>query len=299
MNNAILFNFDINVSNVRRINNNYYFKHIDNNYGIFLYDRNVEDSIFLYYLNNELLVNGLNGYKIITTKVGSVVFNYDNKNYVLMQFPTIQNRKITYQDIIEFSFDIDDSKYKKIDKSDWSISWSNKIDFIIYQFSQMQTKYKKIDTYIDYFIGIFENAISYFNNNVTFIQKKVVCHKRVDVNMNLYDFLNPLNFVIDYKERDIGEYLKSYVVTKNFTLSSFDKILNGLSKENIILLISRILFPSYFFDVYEKIIIDKVKEEEIINITKKSQNVINLLKYIFNKYSSYNIPYIEWIKKSD
>ena len=66
---------------------------------------------------------------------------------------------------------------------------------------------------------MWENAISYFNNNVTFNSKKYICHKRVSVNMSLYDFLNPLNFVVDYKERDIGEYLKSYVTSKNFSLN--------------------------------------------------------------------------------
>ena len=298
MNNAILFYFDINISNVRKINNNYYLKYMNDNYGIYLYNRDIEDSMFLYYLNVELLNEGLKGYQIVLNKFGSALFNYEDKNYILMKFPNIENRPITYKDIMNFDFQIDNNRYKKLDKSNWSTSWSNKIDFTIYQFSQMEKKYKVISECMDYFIGIWENAISYFNNNIS-NHKKVVCHKRVDINMNLFDFLNPLNFVIDYKERDIGEYLKSYVINKNFSLNSFDKLFSSFSREGVIILIDRILFPSYFFDIYERVVVDKENESEIISVINRSKNVLKLLKYMFNKFSVYNIPYIEWIKKSD
>jgi hypothetical protein len=213
-----------------------------------------------------------------------------------MKFPNINNRIITYDDIKSFNIEIDSNKYKKIDKSNWSNSWSNKIDFIEYQFNQMNNKYKTIDTYIDYYIGLWENAISYFNTNPV-MKNKYICHKRVRVDMDLYEYLNPLTFIVDYKERDIGEYLKSFVMTKSFSLNSLNKYLDNLNKESIILIISRLLFPSYFFDLYESIIIDKTDENEIIKIISKNSNIIKTLKYIFNRFSYMNISYIDWIKK--
>jgi hypothetical protein len=213
-----------------------------------------------------------------------------------MRFPDILNRYITYEDIINFSVVVN-NKYKKLDKSNWGESWSNKIDFIEYQFNQLKHKYPIIDDYIDYYIGIWENAISYFNYNANTNIKKYICHKRIPFDMDLYEFLNPLNFVVDFKERDIGEYLKSFVINNNFSYSILDKYFNNLSRDSVILIISRFLFPSYFFDIYEDIIIDKLDEKKIIEIVNKRNIIEIVLKYIFNTYTDINIPYINWIKK--
>jgi len=295
MNNAILFYFNINVSNIKRINNNYYFNYLNNSYVVYLYNRDLNDSIYLYNLNLELLNRGIPGYDILLTKNREILFLYENEYYILMRYPNINNRIITFDDIKNFNVEVD-NKYKKLDMSNWSNSWSNKIDFIEYQFNQMKNKYPLIDTYIDYYIGMWENAISYFNNN-PILNRKYICHKRVYINMDLYEFLNPLTFVVDYKERDIGEYIKSFVINKNFSFSTIDKYLDNLSKDSIILIISRILFPSYFFDMYESVIIDKLDEKEISYIVSKNSNIINTLKYIFNRFSYMNIAYINWIKK--
>ena len=115
--------------------------------------------------------------------------------------------------------------------------------------------------------------------------------------MDLLEFLNPLNFVIDYKERDIGEYLKSFVINNNYSVDQLKRFLQGFSKNSVILLISRLLFPSYYFDLYEDIVLKERQEEEINIMIEKRSNVNSLLKYIFEMFSNYNIPYIEWIKK--
>ena len=214
-----------------------------------------------------------------------------------MKFPNIKNRVITYEDVISFYFPTPKNKFLNLDKSNWGYNWSGKIDFIEYQFSQVKNKFPILENSIDYFVGIWENAISYFNDNVTFLEEKFVCHKRVDTKMDLLEFLNPLNFVIDYKERDKGEYLKSYVINNNYSSVQLKKLLQGSSKNNIILLISRILFPSYYFDLYEDIVLKEKNEEEIVKMIEKRKNINNLLKYIFENFSNYNIPYIEWIKK--
>ena len=291
MNNAILFFFNINVSDIKKINDNYYFKYLNNNYGIYLYNRDITDIVFLYNLNMELLNRGFRGYTIILTNNNQILFTYEDKYYVLMRFPDILNRYITYEDIINFSVEVN-NKYKKLDKSNWGESWSNKIDFIEYQFNQMKHKYPIIDDYIDYYIGIWENAISYFNYNANTNIKKYICHKRIPFNMDLYEFLNPLNFVVDFKERDIGEYLKSFVINNNFSYSVLDKYFNNLSRDSVILIISRFLFPSYFFDIYEDIIIDKLDEKNVIEIVNKRNIILFVLKYIFNTYTDINIPYI-------
>ena len=296
MNNAILFFYNIHISDLNKINDNYYFNYLNNNYGIYLYDRDLNDINEIYKLNLELYQKGLTAYEIILTKDNNILFNHDNKLYVLMKMPNIKNRIINFSDIISFNY-IVDSKYKKIDKSNWDIIWSNKIDFIDYQFKQLENKYSIISESIDYFTGIWENAITYFNSNKPEKNIKVVSHKRIDTNTDLYSFLNPLNFVIDYKERDASEYIKSYIMNKNFSVNTFDNYLNSLDRDSLILLISRLLFPSYYFDIYEDVILSIKKEKELTLVLDKKDNILLLLKYIFNKYKNYNIPYIEWIIK--
>ena len=297
MNNAILFFYNINIQEIKRINNNYYFTYQQNNYVIYKYNRDILEINEIYELNRELLSKGLIGYEIIPNKTNELIFLYENNYYVLMKIPNIKNKKITYEDILSFNFIQNQNKYKTIDKSNWNQNWSKKIDYIIYQFSQIKNKHKEIDSSIDYFIGIWENAISYYNDTISNKNKKYVAHIRIENDMDLLEYLNPINFVIDYKERDIGEYLKIYVINNNYTENMIDTILKYTNQEGIVLLISRLLFPSYYFDLYENIIEGKTKEEEINVIVKKHYNVLNLIKYIFKKYWDYNIPYINWIKK--
>lgn len=297
MNNAILFFYNINVQEIKKINDNYYFTYLSNNYVIYSYKRDITEAENIYNLNLDMLSKGLIGYEIILTQNREILFIHGGTYYILMKFPNIKNRVITYEDVISFYFPTPKNKFLNLDKSNWGYNWSGKIDFIEYQFSQVKNKFPILENSIDYFVGIWENAISYFNDNVTFLEEKFVCHKRVDTKMDLLEFLNPLNFVIDYKERDKGEYLKSYVINNNYSSVQLKKLLQGSSKNNIILLISRILFPSYYFDLYEDIVLKEKNEEEIIKMIEKRKNINNLLKYIFENFSNYNIPYIEWIKK--
>ena len=297
MNNAILFFYNINVQEIKKINDNYYFTYLSNNYVIYSYKHDITEAESIYNLNLDMLSKGLIGYEIILTQNREILFIHGGTYYILMKFPNIKNRVITYEDVISFYFPTPKNKFLNLDKSNWGYNWSGKIDFIEYQFSQVKNKFPILENSIDYFVGIWENAISYFNDNVTFLEEKFVCHKRVDTKMDLLEFLNPLNFVIDYKERDKGEYLKSYVINNNYSSVQLKKLLQGSSKNNIILLISRILFPSYYFDLYEDIVLKEKNEEEIVKMIEKRKNINNLLKYIFENFSNYNIPYIEWIKK--
>lgn len=296
MNNAILYFFGINALDLEKINNNYYFKYKGNNYVVYLYDRDPNEAVEIYYLNLEMINNGLFGYEIVLTKNSEVLFMFEDRYYSLMKIPNFKNRLITYRDIINFNYK-PNIKIKYLDKSNWNSSWSNKIDFIEYQFNEIRNKYKIIDDSINYFIGIWENGISYFNDNYNYSKEKYVSHKRISTDMDLLSFLNPFNFVLDYKERDIGDYLKSYAYSKNYSLNNIDNFIRIFDIQSIVLIISRLLFPSYYFDLYEDIVLGNISEDNINLILDKKDNVLKIIAYIFKRYEIYNISYIEWIKK--
>ena len=205
-------------------------------------------------------------------------------------------------DIINFNVYTNNEKIiTSLDKSNWGYYWSEKIDYIEYQFSSVMDKHKIVKNSINYYIGLWENAISYYNDNINDSYIKQVSHKRVDTNMDLLSFLNPINLIIDTKERDIGEYFKSYIINENYTMDNINNMLNKISLDDIKAkrLICRILFPSYYFDRYDDIMIGNKTEDILYNIINKNTNILVLLKTIFNKYKNSNIPQIEWIKKED
>ena len=298
MNNAILFFYKLNISELKKINENYYFTYNNENYIVERYKRRLEEVIELYQLNIELTARKIPTYKIILTANNDILFKYKEKFYIMMRIPKIKNRFITYKDIEMFNI-IPSAKYQKIDKTNWSYNWSKKIDYIEYQFNQVKNKYKIINLSIDYYIGMWENAISYYNDhNIT--NNKTITHKRITIDTDLLDFLNPLNLVIDFKERDIGEYLKSYVLNKNYGKAQLTKILEKINKKNsAILLISRILFPSYYFDIYDEIVIGGENESAINEIITKQKNINSLISYMFEYFYKYNITRINWIKKDE
>ena len=189
-------------------------------------------------------------------------------------------------------------KYRIIDKSAWTTFWSKKIDYIEYQFFQIEKKYPIIKESINYYIGIWENAISYYNNNIILDNNfKCVCHKRLSSKTDLLSFLNPLNLVIDYKERDVSEYIKSFIFNEKYTEKNIETFLNKvpINRGNIIRLIARILFPSNYFDLYESIIYENVSEEKIKSLIDNKKNYLFLLKAVFNYFEKYDIPIIDWI----
>lgn len=302
MKNSLIYFYNMYIENISKINNDYYFLYNGNNYIVTLFNRNLNEAIEMLNLNIEMLNSGTNTYEIITCRDNSVTFYYEDNYYILMRMPNFKNRLVTIEDVVAFRFVSNNQKtIQKLDKSSWNKFWENRIDYHEKQFNEVQKKYSVIRESINFYVGMWENAISYYNENVNFIEMKEVVHKRIGSDTDLLAFYNPLNLIIDYKERDISEYLKSYVLNENFTKERLISVLNrlDLSRNKAILLIIRTMFPSNYFDTYEDIIIDNKDEKYLLDIINKRSNHLALLSILFKYYSKYNIPLIEWIIKED
>lgn len=298
MKNSLLYYFNININDLRKIKDNYYFSNGNNNFIVALYNRSLEEISSIYSLNKEMLQYGIPVFEIIPTNTYNILFLFEDNLYLLMKYPNIKNRLINYADILRFNYFPKIQNFDILDKSNWGKSWENKVDYYEKESSEIKEKYSVIKNSINYFIGLAENGISYFNDNFDLTSlEKVVSHIRVGINTDLYEFFNPLNLIIDYKERDVSEYLKSYVIHENYTES---KIIDMIKMKNdnrnsVILLISRMLFPTYYFDEYDNVILKNFSF--IDEIIQKRKNINLLIKLIFQKYYYLNIPYIDWILK--
>ena len=58
------------------------------------------------------------------------------------------------------------------------------------------------------------------------------------------------------------------------------------------------IYPSYYFDLYDEILKGEQKENKISDITKKVDDYEQLLIEVYNYIIiRFNVPEIEWIKK--
>ena len=105
--------------------------------------------------------------------------------------------------------------------------------------------------------------------------------------------------VIDSKERDISEYLKYLFLEKKQNIEKTRKVIiiaNLKDEESLLRLYARMLYPSYFFDMYERIINQYDKEEKIIDIVKRIDEYECYLREIYNEINKiYGIKKIDWI----
>ena len=57
------------------------------------------------------------------------------------------------------------------------------------------------------------------------------------------------------------------------------------------------IYPTYYFDLYEEIITNRKKDEEIKKIIDKVDDYEKIIKQIYNYYKSIIIvPQIEWLE---
>lgn len=302
MKNKLLYYYNIYVPSIIQKGNNYFFTYRNNNYLLQVYTRNLEELSYLYELSLEMNKNNFKCHQIILTKNNNLLIIHNNNFYILLKLANTINRNIDFNDILRFNYIPNEKISDKLNRSLWNKLWEDKVDYFEYQFIQMKNKYTNINESIHYYIGLWENAISYYNNiNLNIVKNKplVVGHKRINGTYTLIDFYNPLNFIVDHKERDIGDYIKSlfFLDDEKKLKEAFNKL--DLSTINIELLITRLLFPSFYFDLYEKIINDNLNERLITNVIEKTTSYELFLKSLFFDYQKYGLVPINWLKKKN
>jgi hypothetical protein len=296
----INYYYDLYPVTINEIEESFMFYINSEKYYFIPYDRNMEEVDELVKLNKKMIEKGSLVSEIISNKFNDVVNNYNGKLYVLIRVYVNDSKNVSVEDVIYMinEFEVDDS-YKIISRTNWSKLWEDKVDYFEYQMGHLIKKYPILYNTIDYYLGISENAIFYLKNVVSKYDGNVslgVSHRRIGINYTLFDLYNPLNLIIDYKVRDIAEYIKDAF----FNGSDVNNILNVIysnyyfDKLNLSLLLSRFLFPSYFYDLFEDIVYKGENESNIYEIIKKSSIFEDFID-IFIK--SCNLQSISWITR--
>jgi len=193
-------------------------------------------------------------------------------------------------------------------RNEWSKLWSEKIDYLEYQVHELGRDYPVVLNSFSYYIGLAENAICYLNyidKNPSFLKQSpvVLSHKRVYYPNYRLNYDNPLNYIFDVEVRDVAEYLKSMaLVEPSYALIDLKTFIEIRKPDlyNMSLLYARLLFPSYYFDLHEKIFQKLENEEKLLPIIDQIETYENFLYQAWLLMSSYvPIEGIDWLQKKE
>ena len=296
MKNIIEYYYNIKIDKLSQEEENYSLISNNNNYILkpYEYDQNrINEQYKLNInINNQIIIDN-----IIPNKYNNLITNINNQNYILIKKQnkiTPSLRSITYFERINLP-----NIYTNLERNNWEILWSNMIDYYETQIGENSKKYPKIRETFDYYIGLTENAISYIVNTKNTREKEVSDQKVLSHNTILLPLEDPENIVLDHKARDVAEYIKESFYNNNqniyLELEEYFRY-NYYSQYGMQILIGRILYPSHYFNIYDKIISGKAKEEElgkIISQNKKYEIYIFSIYSYLRKY--YDMPFPEWL----
>lgn len=279
---------------------NYIFFVGNEKYYLIPYKREMTEIKDLVELNKRMINSNSLVHEIIINKFNEPISMISNENYILLRVYVNDIKKIDINDIIYMlNENVDLSNLDSLLRTNWVTLWSNKVDYIEYQMGHLIKKYPFLNNTIDYYLGLCENAITYIKNLRMFSSHKIpigISHKRITKDATLFDLYNPLNLIIDYKVRDIAEYIKdaffkdgnvNYILNIVFKNYWFDKL-------NLSLLVSRLLYPSYFFDMFEEIINKELDENRVYSLIKKSSKYEEFIDSIIKNC---NLQNLQWLSK--
>lgn len=239
--------------------------------------------------------------EIILNKDGSYFSQINGNNYILLKI----NENNLSKSLVEInSFDklLKTSKKEEIDYVSWNVLWAMKIDYYEKNAMKIIEKNRKVKESFDYFVGMAENAIVYVKETLEEEKEEplVISHKRF--NNDFTGILNPFNFVIDYEARDISLYIQKKFFDSIFPFNEIEELLNTntFSSFTLKMIFARLIYPTYYFDVLDKIIKGKNCNKEIENIIFKIDSYEKFLIEIYEFFSEYHkIPRIDWLYRNN
>lgn len=302
MKNIINYFYNLNITELTNKDNIYSFYDNDELYHFYIYTNNIKNIDLTKDIDDSLKKDTLI-HEIIINKDNSIITYYNNIPYILCKINININKPITLGEINYLASKVI-STNSKITYHSWQDLWSIKMDYLEKVINENGKKYPIIVNSFNYFVGMAENAISYYNNlsnKEVDNNSLVISHRIININDTVYAIYDPVNIIIDHKARDIAEYIKYSFFSDNTNifkeLNVYFKY-NYYTKDDVVMLLARVLYPSFYFNMYEDIMINSKEEKIITNITSKLDKYELYLARVFKYFNNfYNLPVPEWLNK--
>lgn len=299
MKETINYYYNVYPEKVYEISNGCYFYFNTFKYYFVTYERDKSEIDFLFNVTNNLYNRNVLVDTFILSNNKRYYIEVGDKIYVLLRVNSIENDIYGLNDLVYFNkLLLTNSKIGL--NSDWSILWKRKVDKFESEISEFNGDFPLVEESFDYYVGLTENAICYFEN-ASLSEGDVnicLCHKRMPKKVYSGFVNNPLNFAFDYEVRDVSEYIKIKFFEDYLDFEEVERVLTGYNRKSLMFLFSRMLYPSYYFDLTKRIIEGEEVEEKLLTYVNKACEYEDLLLEIYHVIiKKYNVPAVEWLKK--
>lgn len=278
MKNVIEYFYNIAVNSTTIIDSKLYFEYKNEKYIFEEIDKNKMDIILV-------TQNYKNFHRIIKNKFNEIISKYIDKNYILFKVMIKENKKICFEELINILF-TNRVEYIEQDNEKWDKKMKQMSEYISNKDNLLYREY------YDYYIGLSDNAYNY-SKNINYANCLFgLTYRRIEEEYTLYDIYDPCNVIMGPIIKGISTYLKSCFFKENKI--NIERFIDKMNYDDSLLLISNLLFPTYFYDVFKK-----EKQEELENYISKAscyeKYISNIIDKIKKKYQ--NIPLIPWISQ--
>ncbi len=308
MKEIINYYYNLDLLEINEYNTYASFKYNGEDYYFVFFNRTIEELKDLIDIIYELKIKGIRVHDIIFNRYNSPLTKVGENYYLLLKLNIPKDEIINFISMCELLDKLKLNNHNsKLYRNNWGELWSKKIDYFEEQINEIgKDKTIVLDSF-SYYIGLAENAISYVNkiNKVIGISENdniTLSHRRIfypNINLN---YLNPLSFIFDLEVRDIAGYLKVAFFNGEdvlLDLSTYLKM-HKLTPYGYHMLYARLLYPSYYFDIYEDIMNNNGNEEKLIPVIEKVSDYELFLKEAYDEISKYtNLERIDWIIKKN
>lgn len=298
---------EYNVYDIELIENSEYsyFVFQERLYYLVPYVRSEEELKELVSLNEELLGKGLPTGKFVLNNHNSYINFYNGKKYVLLEMQAGSNQEYNVLDMVGFAdMLVIGSKKSILYRNQWAELWSAKADYFEYQIRQLGKDKPIILNSFSYYIGLMENAIAYVNNttkkyNLSVNEHITLQRKRVVFPNIALNYFNPIHYVIDIEVRDVASYFKSLFFNSYEDL--FTEVYAYLKRRKLgmlgyQLLYARLMYPSFYFDIYEKVMEGEMEESALLPVINKAEDYELFLRDMYQIISQFApIERVEWL----
>lgn len=305
MKNILAFYYSLHPEEIHHKDDKYFFEYMNSSYVFEVFMRPLSDIDALYNVNKQMIERGILTHEMIVNNENKILTYVNNVPYILMEINVNKDMRINLAEICYINNNsINIECDNVINRNDWVTLWEIKNDYFEAQINEIGKKYPNLCNYANYYIGLAENAISYVRNaqKIDDVALLSICHKRINYSDDLFSLYNPVNFICDYRVRDICEYIKTAFFSGNdayLLVTSYFKN-NYLSYKEALLFYGRLLYPSYFFDLHDDIVNNNLEENIIEKIIIKASSyerfLYDVYVYISKLYNRY-IPAVDWIIK--
>ena len=135
-----------------------YFSYNNHLFYLYKYERNIIEVDSLMTLSNFLFQNNIRLNQVIYNIYNKPLTYHDNNYYILIKTDyRFSDNTFKY---IKAPLD---KRYENLYRNNWGYLWSMKIDYVEYQINHFRNKYPLLLESVNYYIGLAENAIMYFN----------------------------------------------------------------------------------------------------------------------------------------